>query len=274
MLVWAGTEFFFLTVANVGLWFRFVLETVLIIKEHFKWCWAVLAQIQGPLCFSHSPAALAGHWLGGRKWFFIFASLVLLGFYCLCWVFFFTFSYNIIVDALLLLIIVIKIIIIIVTIINNCFFFFFLNPCIFSLSYFQFSPLCHWSEWAPELLLIHNHHTRQKGLIWYFCLLLGNSEVRTGLEHIPDQHECAGPALKRRVCSCPGQVDYTAYPSAREGFLLPVLPTKDSISCTGTVQSAPSDCSSQGSARILPQGPAAPEWAQLTPSYGPKQFLW
>lgn len=80
-----------------------------------------------------------------------------------------------------------------------------------TLTFSSLSPIL--PEWAAELLLIHINHKGQKGFVWYFCLPLGNSKVRTGLEHIPDQQECAGPALERECAVILARLDYTASPS-------------------------------------------------------------
>ena len=57
VLVLAGIELIFFTVASMGLHFGFALETVLIIQRCFPYCWAVLTQSQGLSCFSHHPAS-------------------------------------------------------------------------------------------------------------------------------------------------------------------------------------------------------------------------
>lgn len=90
--------------------------------------------------------------------------------------------------------------------------------------------------------------------------------MRTGLEHIPDQQECAGPALERECAVILARwITQPAHPGAREGFLLPVLPTKEIMSCTGAVHSAPSDCSSLSSGSCSSRiSTANPElWAKV-----------
>jgi len=75
VLVLAGIELIFFPVASTGLCFRFVLETALIIQGCFCYCWAELAQSQGPSCSSPHPtseqagsAQEAGRWHGGDSW--------------------------------------------------------------------------------------------------------------------------------------------------------------------------------------------------------------
>jgi len=54
-LVWAGTELIIFTAAGKGLWFGFVLETVLTARGHFRYCRAALAQRRGLFCSSRRP---------------------------------------------------------------------------------------------------------------------------------------------------------------------------------------------------------------------------
>ena len=53
VLVLAGIELIFFTVASMELCFGFLLKTVLIILGCFSYCWAVLTHSQGLFCFSH-----------------------------------------------------------------------------------------------------------------------------------------------------------------------------------------------------------------------------
>ena len=47
----------FFTVASMGLCFGFVLKTVFMIQGCFSYCWAALTQSQGLFCFSHHPTS-------------------------------------------------------------------------------------------------------------------------------------------------------------------------------------------------------------------------
>ena len=50
-------ELIFFIVATMGLCFGFVTKTVLVTQGYFNYCWTVLAQHQGLLCFSPHPTS-------------------------------------------------------------------------------------------------------------------------------------------------------------------------------------------------------------------------
>jgi len=57
VLVLAQIELIFFLIASVGLCFGFVLKTVWVTHQCFHYCWAVLTQSQGFFCFSHHPTS-------------------------------------------------------------------------------------------------------------------------------------------------------------------------------------------------------------------------
>jgi len=64
VLVLAEVELISFIVASVGLWFGFVLNTVLVTQGHFSHCRAALTQCRGLFCLSPHPTS---EWAGGAQ---------------------------------------------------------------------------------------------------------------------------------------------------------------------------------------------------------------